>query len=906
MKQKLMAFIMLLLSLPVLAQTNGGLKGRIIDDATREPLQGIAVILRGHNYTTETNEKGEFIFTNLTGDSDVLIISSARIMAKEVPVKYSPTQSNDLGGIKVAVKQLSMDKNLVGLLDEDMIGDDNGGLSQDVSPMVILSNDMYLNNIAYQLSPMRFKVRGYDNNYEQKFINGVAFNDQIRGVFNYSAIGALNDVTRNGDAADYLAPSRFSFGGIGRAENINMRSGNYAQGGKISASYTNRNYYVRGMASYATGLRDDGWAFNISVGGRYADRGYIDGVFYDNFSYAIGAEKQWDEGRHSISFITFGSPVRRGQQGGSYQEVYDLRDNNLYNPNWGYQNGKRRNSKVVRSFDPTAVISHVWKIDENMRLTTGVGAHYNMYGGTALNWYNAPDPRPDYYRYLPSYFENEEVQDYYKYLWSTGDPNVTQLNWDKMYEANQMAARQGNDAALYMLEERHKDLFEISLNSTFDADINENMKFIGGIGLRNSQSYQYKTVKDLLGSQYVLDIDKFAERDFQGDPNAVQNDLLKPNRRAYGGDTFGYDFKFNVNNANVWFQNVYKYRNVDFYYGAKLSYTDFHRKGYMMNGRYPDNSYGRGDNHSFVDYGMKAGLTYKINGRHFITANIGYMTEAPMVEKAYISPRISDFTSDDMKSAGIFTADLSYVFSMPSIHGRVSLFQTSFFDQMMRSSYYHDSERTFVNHLLTGVDKVHRGVELGFNYKLNDNWNFDFAGTVAQYYYNNNPEGTISYENGKEMGIQEKVYLKNAYVGGTPQIAGTIGVNYFYDFWFVSMNLNGMGRNYIDISPMRRLASNYVNVNPGTPEYEAYRDLTHQERYGSAFTLDFSLGKILYLKNRNSINFNLSVNNLLNRENVKTGGYEQGRLDLEKPNKFQSRYFYMQGINCFLNVSYKF
>lgn len=224
----------------------------------------------------------------------------------------------------------------------------------------------------------------------------------------------------------------------------------------------------------------------------------------------------------------------------------------------------------------------------------------------------------------------------------------------------------------------------------------------------------------------------------------------------------------------------------------------------------------------------------------------------------------------------------------------------------MRSSYYHDSERTFVNHLLTGVDKVHRGVELGFNYKLNDNWNFDFAGTVAQYYYNNNPEGTISYENGKEMGIQEKVYLKNAYVGGTPQIAGTIGVNYFYDFWFVSMNLNGMGRNYIDISPMRRLASNYVNVNPGTPEYEAYRDLTHQERYGSAFTLDFSLGKILYLKNRNSINFNLSVNNLLNRENVKTGGYEQGRLDLEKPNKFQSRYFYMQGINCFLNVSYKF
>ena len=159
-----------------------------------------------------------------------------------------------------------------------MIGDDEGGLTQDVSPMIILSNDMYLNNIAYQLSPMRFKVRGYDNNYEQKFINGVAFNDQVRGVFNYSAIGALNDATRNGDAADYLAPSRFSFGGVGRAENINMRSANYAHGGKITGSYTNRNYYLRGMVSYATGLRDDGWAFNFTVGGRYSDRGSIDGV----------------------------------------------------------------------------------------------------------------------------------------------------------------------------------------------------------------------------------------------------------------------------------------------------------------------------------------------------------------------------------------------------------------------------------------------------------------------------------------------------------------------------------------------------------------------------------------------------------------------------------------------------
>lgn len=907
MKQKLMAFIMLLCTFPAFAQTSGEIRGRIIDEATDEPLQGIVVILRNHNLTTQTDERGVFSFSSLQGNSDMLSISSAKIVAKELKVKYDPSQTTWLKDIRVAVRQQNMDRTLIGVIDEDMIGDDEGGLSQDVSPMVILSNDMYLNNIAYQMSAMRFKVRGYDNNYEQKYINGVAFNDQVRGVFNYSAIGALNDATRNGDAADYLSPSRFTFGGIGRSENINMRSGNYAHGGKLTASYTNRNYYLRGMASYATGMRDDGWAFNFTLGGRYSDRGYIDGVFYDNISYALGVEKQWDGGRHSISFVTFGSPVRRGQQGGSYQEVYDLRDNNLYNPNWGYQNGKRRNSKVVRSFDPTAVLSHVWKINEKMRLTTGVGSHYNRYGGTALNWYNAPDPRPDYYRNLPSYYaEDPEAYDYYKYLWKIGDPNVTQINWDNLYLVNELSAQQGSDAALYMLEERRKDLFELSMNSTFDADISDHIKVIAGVGLRNSQSYQFKTVKDLLGSQYVLDIDKFAERDFPGNPEVIQNDLLKPNRRAYKGDTFGYDFKLNINHANTWIQNIYKYRNFDFFLGAKLAYTNFYRKGFMMNGRYPDNSYGRGKKHDFWDYGFKGGLTYKINGRHFLTANLGYMTEAPLVDKAYVSPRISDNTSEDLKSAGIFTADMSYVFSLPSIHGRVSVFQTNFYDLMHRTSYYHDAERTFINHLLTGLNKVHRGVEFGLNYKLNDNWNFDLAGTIAEYYYSNNPDGTISYENGKVMNMQEKVYMKNYYTGSTPQIAGTLGINYFKNYWFLSANINGFGRNYVDISPLRRMASTYANVVPGTPEYDGYRELTSQERYGSAYTVDLSIGKILYLKNRNSLNFNFSVNNLLNRESIRTGGYEQGRLDLLKTDKFNSRYYYMQGINCFLNASYKF
>lgn len=812
--------------------------------------------------------------------------------------------------------EVEANRMIVGVIDESLLpADDNEGLTQDVSATIIFSNDIFLRNAGYQFSQFRFRARGYDSRFEERYINGVNFNDQIRGVFNYASIGALNDVTRNGDAVNYFAPSAFSFGSIGGSENINMRAGNYFRGGKLTLSLTNRNYYARAMASYSTGMQDNGWAVTAAAGSRYSHEGHIEGVFYRNISYALGVEKRWNDDKQSLSFMTFGSPVERGQQGSSYQEVYDLRRNNLYNPNWGYQNGKKRNSRVVKAFDPTAILSHVWKINEFTSLTTGFGAHYNRYGGSALNWYNGPDPRPDYYRYLPSYNKDNDLAfSYYTYLWqkSCGKDNISQLNWDKMWEVNKLNNTEGNGSAIYMVEERRRDLFELALNSTFTTRFTERVKFTAGVGLKSSLSKQFKTVDDLLGADYLLDIDKFAERDFPGNTQTIQNDLERPARRVFEGDIFGYNFRYRVNSANIWFQQEHNYRHWDIYYGANLKYSGMQREGLMRNGRYPENSYGKGKQHDFMDFGMKGGVNYKFTGRHFLTGNISYQTVAPLVDNAYISPRITDKTAENLKSAGIFSFDVNYIFSMPSISGRVSVFNTNFYDDIFRVSYYHDSERTFVNHTLSGVGKTHRGIELGVNYKLNDNWNFDLIGTTAEYYYNNNPMGIISYENGKGEDKPETVYLKNYHIGSVPQTMGTFGINFFYNYWFLNMNINGFARNFVEIAPLRRVASNYTGVMPpeasGFDEnaYNAYRTLTHQEEFNGGFTLDVGIGKIWYLRNRNSINFNLTVNNLLNKLDVRTGGYEQGRINLDYPDRFASKYFYMQGINGFLNMSYRF
>lgn len=903
-----MLFVAFLLPILLYAQQQRTeLKGNVIGSVSKEPVSGVIVMLKNQGLQTRTDSHGFFSFRNVKPGKEVLVLNSVNIQPLHLPVDIEEGVAQELNDIVVTSMNAGQDMALVGVIDELLVDDDVESSSQEISSTVILSNDVYLNKTAYQLSPARFRVRGYDSYYEQKFINGISFNDQLRGVFNYASIGALNDVTRNGDVVNYMGPSTFTFGSLGGSENINMRAGNYAPGSKVTLSYTNRNYYLRAMVTHSTGLMDNGWAFTASIGGRYSNEGNIDGTFYRNFSYSLSAEKQWNGGLHSLSLVTFGSPVQRGQQGSSYQEVYDLTGNNLYNPNWGYQDGKKRNSKVVTAYDPTTILSHVWKISQDVTLTTGVGFHYGRYGGTALNWYNGPDPRPDYYRYLPSYFDNEETAKEYTELWQSGNTNFTQVNWDELYKINDLNSRLGNPAAIYMVEERRSDLYETSLNSTLNARMSKNMNLTAGIGLRSTLSRQFKTVNDLLGSDYVLDIDKFADHDFSGDADKMQNDLNRPDRRAYKDAIFGYNFNMNIYSANAWVLNQYSTRKLDFNYGFKVTYTQFQRDGKMRNGRYPTNSYGKGAIHAFTDVALKGGLTYKINGRHFLTGNVSYATEAPLPNNAYISPRITDKALNDLKSGRVFSADLNYVFSMPSITGRVAVFQTNFYDQVERTSYYDGIQGTFINHVLGGVNRIHRGVEVGATYKLDDHWSFDLAGTAAEYYYSNNPLGTIHSENGKIENLMEKVYMENLYVGGIPQVAGTFGVRYFIDYWFLGANINGFGRNYIEVAPLRRLASNYATVNPLNPEeYAAYKSLTTQERFANAFTVDFSVGKIFYLRGSQSLNFNLSVNNLLNNRDIRTGGYEQGRMDLSYPNRFGAKYYYMQGINCYLNVNYRF
>ena len=63
--------------------------------------------------------------------------------------------------------------------------------------------------------------------------------------------------------------------------------------------------------------------------------------------------------------------------------------------------------------------------------------------------------------------------------------------------------------------------------------------FQPGFFTNGNRNHYYQQLNDLLGGEFYVDLNQFAERDFPNDPNAAQNDLNNPNRIIRVGDKYG-------------------------------------------------------------------------------------------------------------------------------------------------------------------------------------------------------------------------------------------------------------------------------------------------------------------------------------------------------------------------------
>ncbi|UKK49240.1 TonB-dependent receptor [Prevotella sp. E9-3] len=789
---------------------------------------------------------------------------------------------------------------------------------------VISSNrNVYASEVGYRFSPARFKYRAFNSKYTDMYINGNPVNDAERGEFRYSFVGGLNNQTRGSETTLPFEDNNFMMAGMGGASNYNFRPSSFATGQRASIAGANRNYNTRAMYTYNTGVTEKGWAFTGSLTYRWGNgTGFVEGTSYNSLSYFLGIEKILND-RHSLSLVTWGNPTERGTQTAATDEMYWIANDRQYNPAWGYQDGKKRNSRIVKDFAPAALFTWDFTIDDNTKLTTTLLGKYSMYSSSRLNYNNSTNPAPDYYSNMPSYFfdvyapydgDRDDMamanwQTAYDYL-SASKAN-RQIGWDRMYFANRMVSLQGGDA-MYYLQRYHDDQLALSLASHLEKSLSQLTKFHAGVQLSTNKGMHYQTMDDLLGATSFHNANTYVIKNYGEGSTEAQYDLNNPNQEIGKGDRFGYDYNILVNKAQAWAGISSDFEVTHLFLNGRIGGTTMQRDGKMRNGLAPNNSYGKSGTAKFVDGGFKAGAHVNLGQGNAMLFGLGYEVKTPAPNTAFIAAQVNNDFVKDLKQEKIFSTEIGYRLQNSWLQANLNAFYSHLYDVTEQSMYYMDDRHSFTYVSLNGIEKEYYGLELGLNFKMTEWLNLKALGTISDAQYVNNANVTYMLsEDGKTY--DDVVLNKGMREGCTPLSAASLDLSIHTSGWFIDLIGNYYDRIYLYYTPVTRYKS-HQSVTYDNDGNEVMYNLPDQAKGKGGFMLDASIGKSFFLRHGRRIGFNLMLTNILNNTKLVTGGREQSRTDVDENGESIRTYsfqnspykFYANGINGMFMINYYF
>lgn len=921
-----------------------------LKDADGKPIERASVDLKGEGNDVTADKIGYFQFVDLKPGHYQIVVTKSNFETKVLEFDVATEKKKDLGVITLYSNLTGADQGLAVL---SSAGDDENTSQSSTVGLLQSSQDVFNRTASFDLGAYWFRPRGIDGRSSDIMFNGISMVGANDGNVDFINWGGLNEITRYPDIASNHSPSEYGFGGVGGVAYKNTMASDYRKGSQLTYSMTNRNYRNRLSYRFSSGMSKSGWAFTGMVARRWAEEGIQEGTFYDALGIYLGIEKKLSD-NHTITLNAMGSPYKRSTSSPNTQEVYDYRDVH-YNSYWGWQDGHKRSERIKKGFMPVIQLSDYLKIGKNATLSTTLSYQFGTEKGSRLDWYKATNPSPQYYKNLPSYYQQLKVvrptfsDDYQNRLdervdwWTNNNSEYTQINWNDLYQKNysKKNSSDGDQSAAYWLVDDINEDKIWNASTRFTYNFSDNSKLILNASYQNYYSEQYREVNDLLGADYALNRDGFAK-----DKDGGSFNLLDPNDRKVVGDKINYDYIYRRQEAK--FNPGFKFKtgNFDVFVSGLLSYSTSSREGLFSHYLYK-NSYGKSGDQNFWNYGLKGQLTYRINGRNFLVYNGAYFTQAPFMNDLFINARVSNVVAPNIKSTIYNANDLSYVISTPVVKMRLTgyLVDTKndtnvqrFFADGIKLTAVDDSgaesvtQSTFVNQIMSNVEKRNIGAEFGLQVKVTPTLTLNGLASYGQYTYQNNPNvyliadasgvlnevvnGQVITKNYKDLGVS---HLKNYKSGGTPQEAYTVGFRYNSPkYWWIGGNWNYLGNNYLDPSPALRTENFVQNPNTHAPyedlDKESLKSLLTQHKLPSANFINLNAGKS-WLIGKYYFMISATVNNILNNRNYITGGFEQTRdvnfrglnedVSSGYPN-FAPKLWYTQGRSYFINAQVRF
>ena len=209
-------------------------------------------------------------------------------------------------------------------------------------------SDLYGLRTGFNLPQVALRRRGLDYTLERTSLMGVAVS------YRYLAALRLLGAEEQRYAGLAAAPGEPAAAGGMRA--FRFSDGEPLQPFLASVRFTDRNYLV-GAKAAVSASPGDGWRISAALDARSGRDMHVEGVFTNAVTAGLRLARRFGEG-HELSVLCIVPPSVRGTRLSSSEEAFTLTGDRLYNPAWGWQDGRVRNSRVRRETVPLALAAY--------------------------------------------------------------------------------------------------------------------------------------------------------------------------------------------------------------------------------------------------------------------------------------------------------------------------------------------------------------------------------------------------------------------------------------------------------------------------------------------------------------------------------------------------------------------
>lgn len=493
--------------------------------------------------------------------------------------------------------------------------------------------------------------------------------------------------------------------------------------------------------------------------------------YKESIGLIYGIEKQLSK-KNNLGFTFIWNYSDQSKVSTAVKEVFDLANQNTYNPTWGWRNFKPYFPNTKQSNAPIFSFRYLHTINENNYFKFNHSVIIGRQSTSSLEWTQTADPRPDYYRYLPSYFSDESLKNDLS-NWYIMHPENLQINFDKIDQINKASKDQ---RSYYIVNQQNSDLFLWNGSFLYAKYYGNEFNVSWGANYLYHQIAYSNEVKDLLGGSYFLNYNSWVNDD--GLNTSFQNDIQKPDRKITNHGTWGPNYTMYAAQLYPWLQVNKNYARVEAVIGMGLGIQAINRDGHNRNGLFPISSFGK-SNFIWSDAkDFKIQLLYKFSGRLYFRSIVFAQWKLPSIDNLFIDPAFNSFTSPFAKSIYKYGLDLSVFYRTPNLKLYFSAYWNNVYHLSISRMFYHDEYASFVYGLSGNINKAYSGYEFSAEMPILNNLQLIFVSTLQKNIFLNNTAYQLLSINDLQPFAKGLLHLEGLPAESSPSFTNVLTLQY--------------------------------------------------------------------------------------------------------------------------------